>query len=311
MNLEPIKNKLLFGHNSFFLYLKKLFDKKKLPNKIIFSGEKGIGKCTLSFHLTNYIFSLDEENTYNYQNNNINENNHSYKLVLNKTHPNFFFISNSNEGPVNQISKVRDLINFTNKSSFNNKSKIIVIDNIENMNISSVNALLKLIEEPNYNIYFFLIHNNNKKVINTLKSRCIKFNLFLNNSQKIEVINKVLNNDFYNKLNTDFKNIYNSPGEIVALYSFFKENTINENITIDDLLKLIQEKYFFKKNFYIKNNLPSFVELFFMKKFNMFKSKKKVYDLSKYFSKKLHESKIYNLDIEAIIMEINRKSANE
>ena len=47
------------------------------------------------------------------------------------------------------------MINFTNKSSFNNDFKIVLIDNIEHLNINSINALLKVIEEPNSNLYFF------------------------------------------------------------------------------------------------------------------------------------------------------------
>ena len=60
MTLNPSKNKNLFGYNNFFLELKKLYDKKNLPNKIIFSGTKGIGKATFAYHLTNYIFSQVE-----------------------------------------------------------------------------------------------------------------------------------------------------------------------------------------------------------------------------------------------------------
>ena len=41
--------------------------------------------------------------------------------------------------------------------------KIILIDNVENLNLNSVNALLKIIEEPNENIIFILIHDLTKK----------------------------------------------------------------------------------------------------------------------------------------------------
>jgi len=91
MTLNPSKNKNLFGYNNFFLELKKLYDKKNLPNKIIFSGTKGIGKATFAYHLTNYIFSQNEENKYDYINNTIVENNYSFNLVNKNTHPNFFF----------------------------------------------------------------------------------------------------------------------------------------------------------------------------------------------------------------------------
>ena len=54
----------LFGHQEIFNILNKLQIKKKLPNKIILSGEKGIGKCTLAYHLINCILSTNED--YNY-----------------------------------------------------------------------------------------------------------------------------------------------------------------------------------------------------------------------------------------------------
>ena len=63
------------------------------------------------------------------------------------------------------------MINFTNKSSFNNLCKVILIDNIEFLNTNSVNALLKIIEEPNNNIFFFLIHDNKKQILEKKANR--------------------------------------------------------------------------------------------------------------------------------------------
>ena len=62
------------------------------------------------------------------------------------------------------VAQIRKMINYTNKSTFNNKSRFILIDNIENLNKNSVNALLKIVEEPNDNIFFILINNNEKKI---------------------------------------------------------------------------------------------------------------------------------------------------
>ena len=310
MILEPWNNKELIGYNNFFLYLKELFDNKKLPNKIIFSGNKGIGKSTLAYHLTNYIFSLDENNKYDFKQNLIDNDNSSFKHIINNSHPNFFLISNNLENSNSQISKVRELINFTNKSSFNNSFKIIIIDNVELMNTSSVNALLKLVEEPNQKILFFIIHNNNKNIINTLQSRCIKFKMFIDKTVKEEIINKFLDIEFYNNLNYDFKNDYITPGDILSLHLFFKENDINEKISIEDLLKLVLENKYFKKDLFLKNNLNFFVELFFIKKFNYYSSKDKIYNLYKYFISKLNNTKKYNLDIESVLIELNRKFVN-
>jgi len=311
MTITPSNNLNLFGYKDFFLHLKNLYDKNLLPNKIIFSGNKGIGKATFAYHLANYIFSLNEENNYNFLKNTILINNHSYKMIQKNSHTNFFLITNEDAKTINQINRVREMINFTNKSSFNNEEKIVMIDNVEYLNKNSVNALLKIIEEPNNKIYFFLIYDNKSKILDTLSSRCIKFNLILPPQKKDQIINHLLNNNFYNNLNDDFKNFYSSPGQILLLQNIFKENIIDDNISIDSFLRIIIDKSLFKKNLLIKNNLSFFIELYFKKKFNHLKYKNKIYNLYKYFLSKISDCEEYNLDIESILIEFNGKLLNE
>ncbi len=311
MNIKPSNNPYIIGYNKIFFELKKLFDNDILPNKIIFSGISGIGKSTLAYHLTNYIFSKEESNKYDSTKNLILSNNKSYNLILNNSHPNFFLITNEDEKKNIQISKIREMINFTNKSSFNDGYKIILINNIEYLNSNSTNALLKIIEEPNDKILFFLIHNNKAKILNTLKSRCITFNLFLNNEDKLKVINKILNSEFYKDLNNDFKNNYNSPGDIISLYNFFNSNNIQSGLSIDDVLKLIIDKKLYKKDPFLKDKLSFLIELYFNKKFFYFKPKNKIYGLYKYFLKKIDDSNKYNLDIENVLIELNGRLLSE
>ncbi len=261
MNLIPSNNINLFGYKDFFLKLINLYEKNILPNKIIFSGNSGIGKSTFAYHLINYIFSKNEDHKYIINENLISEVNNSYILTNKNCHPNLFLINNDEEKSNSQISKVREMINFTNKSSFNSQFKIVLIDNIELLNDNSVNALLKIIEEPNNKLYFFLIHNNNINILDTLKSRCIVFKMFLQNEDNLKTINYLINNNFYSNLNKDFKNIYNTPGEIIHLHNCFKDNKIDEQISIDEFLNLIINKSLFKKNLYIKSNLNRFIEL--------------------------------------------------
>ena len=311
MNIAPSNNSTLIGYNEIFLNLKNLYDKNLLPNKIIFSGNSGIGKSTFAYHLANYIFSKREDNKYDTKENLILQKNRSYNLILNNSHPNFFLISNDDDKKNIQISKIREMISFINKSSFNGDSKIILIDNVEFLNINSINALLKVIEEPNDKIFFFLIHNSKTKILDTLNSRCIKFNFYLKNEDKLKIINKISNSDFYNDLNNDFKNNYNSPGDIISLYNFFKNNNIDLKVSIDDFLKLIIEKRLYKKDLFIKDKLSFFIELYFNKKLIYFKSKDKIYNLYKYFLVKIHECNKYNLDIENILIELNGRLLNE
>ena len=160
----------LIGYDSDFNELLKIFNESNLPNKIIFSGNKGIGKSTLVYHFINYIFSMNEEFSYDSKNKIINKENKSYKLVNNLCHPNFFKIEISKEKKNIDIAQIREMILFTNKSSLNNNFKIILIDNVEYLNKNSTNALLKVVEEPNSKVLFFLIHDISKNILSTLKT---------------------------------------------------------------------------------------------------------------------------------------------
>ena len=57
MKILPSNNQNLYGYKEIFTNLKELFENNRLPNKIIFSGEKGIGKSTFAYHLTNFVDS--------------------------------------------------------------------------------------------------------------------------------------------------------------------------------------------------------------------------------------------------------------
>ena len=144
MNLQPIYQTKLYGLNNFFLDFIRLYQNKNLPNKILLSGDKGLGKSTLAYHLVNYALSKDEEFNYDVKNFEINRENKSYKLTINGSNPNINVIDTLFEKRNIDIAQIRDLISKLNKSSFDNDDRFIIVDNIELLNVNSINALLKL-----------------------------------------------------------------------------------------------------------------------------------------------------------------------
>tara|TARA_B100000900_G_scaffold405577_1_gene415374 strand:+ start:133 stop:1062 length:930 start_codon:yes stop_codon:yes gene_type:complete len=308
MNLEPVKQTKLFGHNELFFYLKNLYSQEKLPNKILFSGEKGIGKSTLSYHLINYILSYEEEYSYDLTNLTINPENKSFKLIQNKSNPNFILIDVSEDKKNIDINQIRNLIVNLNKSSFNSKPRIVLIDNIELLNINSVNALLKILEEPNDNINFLLI-NNNKKVLSTLKSRCLNFKVKLTFDQSIGTINKILDEDIYNLLSSDLINNYSTPGQIYNLIKFKEQYGLNlKEIKLKELILLILEEKYYKKDPIIKDLIYLLIELYF--RLNISVSNIGLIDIKNYFLKKIENTKKFNLDEESLLMEFEHKVLN-
>ena len=113
MNLTSSNNINLFGYKQLLLNLIESYKSENLPKKIIFSGNSGIGKCTLAYHLANYIFSNDEKNKYNFEDNIISNDNYSYNLIKKNSHPNFFLVSSDDDKMNIQVSKIREMINHT------------------------------------------------------------------------------------------------------------------------------------------------------------------------------------------------------
>ena len=168
-------NKKIYGYDDLLNFFIKLDKEERIPNKFILSGNKGIGKSTFAYHLINYILSKNEKDKYDTINYKINDENRSYKLIKDLTHPNFFLIDADEGKEQISIDKIRKSFDFINKSSMNNDFRIILIDNAEYLNQSSGNALLKIIEEPNEKLIFILVHDISYKLLDTIKSRCIIF----------------------------------------------------------------------------------------------------------------------------------------
>ncbi len=305
MNLFPINQLNLYGLQKNLNELVKLYEIDKLPNKIMFSGRKGIGKCTLAYHLINFILSKNEDFSYNLDNHSINNENKTFKLIQNKIHPNFYLIDINSEKKIIDIFQIRSLISDLNKSNLNSKPRIVLIDNIENLNINSVNSLLKILEEPPENTYFILI-SNNKNVLPTIKSRCLNFNIMLDNKTSLEISNKLFGSQILTLINNNLLDYYFTPGKVSNLINFLSDNDIDyENLSLKKILDLLIDKLYYKKDISIKLMTYEFIELFFNNEFNP----KKI-DIYHSFLKKIDETKKFNLDDESLFIEFKTKILN-
>ena len=69
---NPIKSLTLYGYNEYFKKLIRLYENRNFPKVLLLTGEKGIGKFTLAFHIVNYFFSNNTANSYHLENLSIN-----------------------------------------------------------------------------------------------------------------------------------------------------------------------------------------------------------------------------------------------
>jgi DNA polymerase III subunit delta' len=311
MNFKPSENTRLYGMSNFFNEITNLYNKKKMPTKILLSGKKGTGKSTLAYHLINYFLSTNEDLKYDSSKLAINKENKSFKLIQNNTHPNFYLIDLLNDKKNIDVAQIRELITYTNKSTFNDMPRFILVDNIESLNKNSINALLKIIEEPNYDVFFILIHNNEKYILPTLKSRCLTFKINLTFNQSMYISNQILNNNIFDLINYELINYYNTPGEIINLINFSKVKNIDlRDYTLIKFLNLLINDGYYKKDKFVKNLLVNFIELFFLKEYKLSRAKSTLLSFYHTFTNKIYNTEKFNLDEESLFLEFKVKLLN-
>ena len=287
------ENKLI-GHNSYLENFVSLYKYDKLPNKILISGKKGIGKSLL---INNFLLKI------------FNTNN-DHELITNMTHPNILNIKKTNDKKNIEIDQIREVVKFTNQSSFNNKARFIIIDDAEFLNINSSNALLKNLEEPNENVFFILIFNSDMSLLDTIKSRCIEFKINISNENIELIVNNYFKDNIYTKINSDLINYYSTPLFLISLLNYMNENELSiSNTSIDNLLiNLINNKHYNKQDF-IRDNLNTIIELFFYNHIN--KTKKLTYKIKEYYYSKFSNVRKFNLDYETFFLEFKDKLLSE
>ena len=283
INIETFNKfqRFLYGHDDLFKNLTSLFDKQKLPNKIIFNGNDGVGKATFIYHLINFILSNKEEYSYNTNDKEIDENNKSYLDLINNINFNFKHLKVDDYKKIISIEETREIISFFNKSSINNKPKIFFLEGAENLNKNSSNSILKILEELPENNYFFISYLENKFLLDTIKSRCFNCRLFINTNENSFIKEKLMT-----QFKTNSTNIRNlTPGINLKLNILFDELNIHEKDfstkilsiqnfylaekynKIIDLMHIYIENYFvsnlgknnFFKNFRIRNKINNII----------------------------------------------------
>lgn len=76
-----------------------------------------------------------------------------------------------------RVDDVRTINEFLSKRSSNDGWRIVIIDSIDDMNVASANAVLKILEEPPHKTLLLLISHNPNQLLPTIKSRCAKIEL--------------------------------------------------------------------------------------------------------------------------------------
>jgi len=300
---NPKKSYQLFGLSENFNFLKELFIKKKIPKVLMLSGKKGLGKFTLINHLMHFIFDSKNYDNKNYL---LNSDSTFHTQSSNKTFTNIIYLSGA-DYQNSKIENIRDLKKRIYQTSISDKPRFIIFDDVELFNNNSLNALLKLLEEPTKNNFFFLINNNSKPLLETVKSRCLDIKVILNEKKKVNIIESLLKRHNINPI-LDLKTSQLTPGNFIKFNYIFDECKISPNEDFLKNLEILLNLFKKDKNIIFIDMVSFLTDNYFnnLNSRNLF-TNEKIIEYKTFVFENINKYFIYNLNQNALLNNINNK----
>lgn len=164
---------MIIGHKNQWEYLVRSFQKGRIPQVMIFSGEEHLGKRKAAVEFFKF---LNCENIQK-QENDFPCQKCSNCLGIEKfSHPDFYFLDSFKKEI--QIEKIRDLKIYLATTPFKNAFKAVLINDAHKLNQESQNCLLKTLEEPKGKVLIILISHKSDFLLPTIKSRAQILNFY-------------------------------------------------------------------------------------------------------------------------------------
>ncbi|MBW3041190.1 DNA polymerase III subunit delta' [Prochlorococcus marinus] len=251
----------IYGQDLAIQILKSSISKKHISTAYLFSGPEGVGRKKTAKVFIQSILNTnpDKEDT--------------KRKIENNNHPDLLFIEPSYmvqgksisqekaklesiniKSPAQiRLNQIKEIIEFLAKKPLESERSIVIIEDIEKMNESASNALLKTLEEPNAGL-FILITQRPEKLLSTIRSRCqiVPF-LRLNDDQVSTIIKSLkvvqeINDITKEKVKELIAFSYGSPGRYLTNIQYWLgiSNGLREKLEMKltnqiEVLKLAKE----------------------------------------------------------------------
>ncbi|GEM_PF-6566000 len=143
---------MLVGHTQVRSAIDKLIAQDRLPHAILFLGPQAIGKYLVALECAEKI------------------------LKAKAPHPDLHIFETQD------IDSLRVLLSRLHLKPFMGSSRVVILRDVDDLGIGSLNLLLKTLEEPLDSTYFFLTATQGMRLPRTIVSRaqCFQFNLLSN-----------------------------------------------------------------------------------------------------------------------------------
>jgi DNA polymerase-3 subunit delta' len=177
---HPRATTALFGHGAAEAALLAAYRSGRIPHAFLLVGPKGIGKATLAYRLARFVLAHADSASPDVA--------AATSLAVDAGHPVARRIAAQAQGDLLVLERtpndkgvlrqqiavddVRRTVSFFGSTAGEGGWRIAVVDAVDELNRSSANALLKVLEEPPQRALLLLVCHSAARVPATLRSRC-------------------------------------------------------------------------------------------------------------------------------------------
>jgi DNA polymerase III subunit delta' len=177
---HPRASTLLFGHGAAEQTLLSAYRGGRVPHAFLLVGPRGIGKATLAYRMARFVLAHPDPDAADVA--------AATSLAIDAGHPVARRIAAQAQGDLLVLERtpnekgvlrqqiavddVRRTVSFFGSTAGEGGWRIAVVDAVDELNKSSANALLKVLEEPPQRALLLLVSHAAARVPATLRSRC-------------------------------------------------------------------------------------------------------------------------------------------
>jgi DNA polymerase-3 subunit delta' len=183
---HPRETNALFGHAGAERALLDAYRSGRLPHAWLIGGPAGIGKATLVYRMARFVLAHPDPAVPAVQSATslaLDPSHPTVRRIARQAHPDLLVLErviNSETGKlftVIRVDDVRRTIPFFGSTAGEGGWRVCIVDTADELNDSSANALLKLLEEPPPRALFLILSHVPGRLLPTIRSRCRRLDL--------------------------------------------------------------------------------------------------------------------------------------
>ncbi|WP_349319370.1 DNA polymerase III subunit delta' [Asticcacaulis sp. MM231] len=150
------------------------YDKNRLHHAWLLCGPQGLGKASFAFRCARFLMGRDRDTAFGGLA--MSPEDADVRLITAGSHPDLLVLEREmGESKLKKnisVDAVREIGEFFSKAPSRSPYRVCIIDSVDDLNINSANALLKILEEPPHKGIIFLISHSPGRLLPTIRSRC-------------------------------------------------------------------------------------------------------------------------------------------